>query len=331
VRGRLVLGLNLLAGVFLLAWLLKFYGGPAVALLAAAPSLPFLAALLFAIGSSVALLAWRWGYLLAGLCEPPSLLRLTLYRSASHGVAVLIPSGKLGGDPLRIWLAARGGVEAGPSIASVATDRALEIGSTAPFSILFGTLLLQQGLPQIERALVTVLLATFGLAIGVGIAARRLRSGAGLVTALARSTRLDRLRAVDSKMDILEAADRAGATLVRQPARMLVGFALGILSNLLVMAEFALLLLAFDLPCTPITVVGAIFATAGAHMLPIPGGIGVLEAAQMWMFGALGYPPDVGLAAGLAVRLRELIWMLPGLLYLLGRSLARSRSGISAA
>ena len=65
-------------------------------------------------------------------------------------------------------------------------------------------------------------------------------------------------------------------------------------------------------------------------MLPIPGGVGVLEAAQMWIFGALGYPPDVGLAAGLAVRLRELIWLLPGLVYLLGRSLGTSRAGDSA-
>ena len=330
MRGRLVLGVNLLLGAALFAWLLSLYGGPAVALLASAPSLPFFAALLFAIGSSVALLAWRWGYLLAGLCTPPSLARLTLYRSASHGVAVLIPSGKVGGDPLRIWLAMRGGVEAGPSIAGVAVDRALEIGSTAPFSILFGALLLQHGLPQIERALFTVLVATLGLAIGVVMAVRRLRSGAGLVAALARSTRLDRLRVIDERMDILHAADRSAATLVEQPGRMLVGFLLGMASNLVVAAEFALLLLAFDLPCTPITVVGAMFANAGAHMLPIPGGVGVLEAAQMWIFGALGYPPDVGLAAGLAVRLRELIWLLPGLVYLLGRSLGTSRAGDSA-
>jgi uncharacterized protein (TIRG00374 family) len=330
VRGGIVLGVNLLAGAALLAWLLSVYGGPAVSLLASAPSLPFLIGALAMIALSVMVLAWRWGYLLAGLCAAPSLLLLTLYRSASHGVAVLIPSGKVGGDPLRIWLAARGGVEPGPAIASVATDRALEIGSTAPFSVLFGILLLQHGLPQIGQALVTVLVATLGLAVGVVFAVRRLRSGAGLVVALARSTRLDRLQVVGARMDMLGAADRAASILVEQPGRMLFGFVVGILSNLLVMAEFALLLLAFDLPCTPIAVVGSVFATAGAHMLPIPGGIGVLEASQMWIFGALGYPPDVGLAAGLAVRLRELIWMLPGLVYLLGRSLMRARSDVSA-
>ena len=67
------------------------------------------------------------------------------------------------------------------------------------------------------------------------------------------------------------------------------------------------------------TVIAAIFATGAAHMFPVPAGIGVLEGGQVWLFGMLGYPADVGLAVGLAVRLRELLWMLPGVLYLGGR------------
>jgi uncharacterized membrane protein YbhN (UPF0104 family) len=48
----------------------------------------------------------------------------------------------------------------------------------------------------------------------------------------------------------------------------------------------------------------------------VPAGVGVLEGAQMWLFTMLGYPPEIGLAVGLAVRLRELAWVLPGLVYL---------------
>jgi hypothetical protein len=40
------------------------------------------------------------------------------------------------------------------------------------------------------------------------------------------------------------------------------------------------------------------------------------------VLGTLGHPPEVGLAVGLAVRLRELVWVLPGLVYLAGRALA---------
>ena len=105
---------------------------------------------------------------------------------------------------------------------------------------------------------------------------------------------------------------------------MLWAFVVGLGTNLLVLAELGLLLAAFGLPSSPLAVVAAIFATGAAHMLPVPAGLGVLEGAQIWLFGMLGYPADVGLAVGLAVRLRELLWMLPGLLYLLGRSLRSS-------
>jgi len=112
--------------------------------------------------------------------------------------------------------------------------------------------------------------------------------------------------------------------LSRQRARLGVAFAAGLLANLLVVVEFVCLFAAFDLPTTPITVVAALFATGAAHMFPVPAGVGVLEGAQMWMFEMLGYPSDVGLAVGLAVRLREVIWMLPGVVFLLGGSILTS-------
>jgi uncharacterized protein (TIRG00374 family) len=274
--------------------------------------------------STLACLSWRWGYILSGLDGAPSLLRLTLYRSAAHCLAVLVPSGKLGGDPLRAWLAARDRVGHGKAISSVAVDRTIEMASTAPFSLLFGALLLQHGIPQLERAIVTVGVGTFGLAVGIFFAVRRLRRGAGLVTPLVLSMRLDRFRFIDRQLDVMADSEASAARLVEQSRRMLGAFVAGLVANLLVIGEFFLLLSAFGLPTDPIAIVAAIFATGAAHMLPIPAGIGVLEGATMWLFQLLGYSADVGLAVGLAVRLRELIWMLPGVTYLLARSLNSS-------
>jgi uncharacterized protein (TIRG00374 family) len=324
VRAALVLGTNLLVGGAVLAWVLHRFGGPALQILATQPSLPLLAAFAAAAAATVLVLAGRWRLLLAGLGPPFPLAALALYRSAAHSVALLVPSAKLGGDPLRAWLAARARVPAGDAIASVAVDRAVELGASAPFSILFTTLLVQHGVPGLQHAFVTVVVGACGLAAGIAIAARRLRRGTGLATALARGTRLDRLRVVQGRMDVIEASESAAARLVGERRRMLGAFALGLGSNLLVIAEYALLLPAFGLPSDPIAVVAAIFAAGAAHMLPVPAGIGVLEGAQIWIFGMLGHPADVGLAVGLAVRLRELAWMLPGLLYLLARSIGTS-------
>jgi hypothetical protein len=51
----------------------------------------------------------------------------------------------------------------------------------------------------------------------------------------------------------------------------------------------------------------------------------------MWLFGTLGHPPEVGLAVGFAVRLRELVWLLPGILYLMVRGLGAWREGSGVA
>ena len=324
MRAKVLFIGNLLIGAGLLAFVLWNYGGPAFGILAAAPSASLLVGFLAAAFSTLVCLSWRWGYILSGLDASPSLLRSTLYRSAAHSLAVLVPSGKLGGDPLRAWLATRDGVGPGKALASVAVDRTLEIASNAPFSILFGFLLLQHGIPQLERVLVAVMVGTFGLAVGIFVAVRRLRRGAGLVTPLVLGMRLDRFRLVDRQLDVMADSEVSAAKLVEQPRRMLGAFVAGLVANLLVIGEFFLLLAAFGLPTDPIAIVAAIFATGAAHMLPIPAGIGVLEGATMWLFQLLGYSADVGLAVGLAARLRELIWMLPGVTYLLVRSLNSS-------
>ena len=90
--------------------------------------------------------------------------------------------------------------------------------------------------------------------------------------------------------------------------------------NLVVLAEYHLLLAAFGLPHRPLAVVAAVFATGAAHCLPVPAAVGALEGAQMWIFAMLGYGPATGLAVGLAVRLRELVWVTPGVLYLAARA-----------
>jgi len=322
---------NAVIGVSLLAFVLHGYGGEALHVLAASPSPAYMLAFVLSVAATVLVLSWRWGYLLRTLATPLPLWQLALHRSAAHTLSVLVPSAKMGGDPLRAWLSVRARVPAGNAIASVTLDRTQEIATSAPFSIIFATLLLQAGIPQLERALVTVLVGTAGLGIGIVIAVRRLRRGAGLVTALARSTRLDRFGFVDSQMDVIHEAEQATLTLIDRSAQMFWAFVVGLVANVLVIVEFALLLNAFGLPADTTAVVAAIFATGAAHMLPIPAGVGVLEGAQMWLFQALGYPPDVGLAVGLAVRLREIVWMLPGLVYAAGRWTRATASRMDAA
>lgn len=319
MKARIIFWANLALGAALLTFMLRAYGGPALDVLRVAPSWPLLAAFLVAVTATIVCLSVRWGFILRGLSAPPALLILTLQRSAGHSLAVLVPSGNLGGDPLRAWLANRVGVPAGDSIASVVVDRSLEIGSAAPFSIVFAALLLQHGIPEIQGALVTIITGTVAIGIGITLAVRRLRTGSGLVSALVRRVASGRRMLADAPMAVIESAEIATVQLSHQRRRLLTAFGMGLLASLLVIAEFYCLLAAFGLPVNTTAIVAAIFATGAARLLPIPAGIGVLEGAQIWIFGMLGYPAEIGFAVGLAVRFREFVWMAPGLIYLLVR------------
>jgi len=287
-----------------------------VALLARAPSVWLLFLFLSAVAAGLAGLALRWQILLAGLGVHRGLGALTAYRAAGQSLSALIPSAKLGGEPLRVYLLVRARVAAPSAIASVVVDRTLEMGAAAGFAFLFAVILLRRGVPALAGAFVSVSLGVLALALGVALTVRRLRRGAGLVTAAARAAGFDRLRVVRDQMDALVAAEGAAGTLIAEPRRLGRAFGVGVAANAVVFLEYHLLLAAFGLPAEPLAVVAAIFATGAAHSLPVPAAVGALEGAQIFLFGTLGYPPEVGLAVGLVARLRELTWIVPGLVYL---------------
>ena len=317
MRPAVVLGTNLVVGGAALAWVLHCFGAPALAILARAPSAWLITGFVCAVAAGFAAPALRWQILLAGLGARRRLGALTAYRAAGQSVSALIPSAKLGGEPVRVYLLLRARVAAPSAIASVVVDRTLDMGAAAGFAFLFAVVLVRRDVPALAGAFVSVSLGVVALALGTGLTVRRLRSGAGLVTAAARATGLDRLRAVHGRMDALAAAETAAATLVAEPRRLARAFGVVVVAHTVVLLEYHLLLAAFGLPAGPLAVVAAIFATGAAHSLPVPAAVGTLEGAQMFLFGTLGYPPEVGLAVGLAVRLREVVWIVPGLVYLL--------------
>jgi hypothetical protein len=322
VRTAFLLGVNLAVGAGVLGWVLYRFGALAVALLMGGPHLGLLAGVVAWVAIAFLGYALRWRMLLAGLGRDVPLGRLVAFRTAGHSVSAVVPSAKLGGEPVRAWLLARSGVPASAAIASVSVDRTLDIAAGAPFACLYAALLVRPGVPELTGALATVSLSAAGLAVGIAVAVRRLRSGGGLVTAMVRSAGLHRLSSVQGQMDVLADAEAAAGRLVAQPWVIARAFVVGVAVNLGVMLEYRLLLSAFGLPAGPIAVVAAIFATGAAHSFPVPAAVGALEGAQMWLFGMLGHPPAVGLAVGLAVRLRELLWILPGLLYMPGRAVS---------
>jgi uncharacterized membrane protein YbhN (UPF0104 family) len=317
-----ILATNLVVATAALVWVLWDKGRAALALLTLDPSWLLFGAFLAMIVVLWTGATWRWRVVLGGVCRPPGIVGLMWYRLAGQSISMLVPSAKLGGEPVRGYLLVRDGVAAPDAMASVAIDRVLDMGAGTVFTVLFAAVLLRTGLPSLEGTLEGVVLGASALLAGIWVTIRRLHGGRGVVTAMARRTRLDCWGVVGRRMAVLGEAEKCAQRLVAQPLLVATAFVFGLVINMGVLLEYKLLLAAFGLPAHLVAVIAAIFATGAAHSMPVPAGVGVLEGAQMALFAALGYPADVGLAVALVVRLRELLWLVPGLLYLVGRGIA---------
>ena len=321
-RPRVIVATNLVVAIAVLVWVFWDKGAAALAQLTRDPSWPTFAAFLLVVLGLWAGATWRWRLVLGGVCRPPGFTALLRYRLAGQSISMLIPSAKLGGEPVRGYLLAQGGVAVSDAIASVAVDRVLDMGAGTVFTVLFAAVLLHYGVPSIEGPLEGVVIGALALLVGVAVTIRRLHGGRGVVTAMVRRSRLDRWGVVERRMATLADAEESAQRLAAQGRLMARAFGCGLLVNLTVLLEYKLLLAAFGLPSELIAVVAALFGTGAAHSMPIPGGVGVLDGSQMVLFAALGYPTEVGLAVALAVRLRELLWLVPGLAYLAARGAA---------
>src|SRR5262249_29799851 len=153
------LGANLVLGAAVLAYVLHGFGSQALALLARGPDPGRLASFVVAVVAGLTGYALRWRLVLRGLAVRLGLASLIAYRAIGQSISSLVPSAKLGGDPVRVLLVTKRKVPAAAAIASVLVDRTLEMGANAPLAVVYATVLLRHGIPGLERALVTVSLA----------------------------------------------------------------------------------------------------------------------------------------------------------------------------
>jgi uncharacterized protein (TIRG00374 family) len=310
-----LLAVNFLLGVAALAWLWSRFGAGALALLSRGGSLPLLAAFVATVLAAIVASALRWGIVLRGLDLAPSFARLCAFRAASQTVSSVMPGGRLGGEPLRAWYAIRSGVPAWAAITTGAVDRTLEMASGLGFVVAFALVLMARDVPGIERTVAGALVGALALAIAIALGIRRLRTG-GLLAPLVQSL-VARHPSLAEHTVTVEHAEDGARRLLGRPATLAVALGIGIVADLLTLVQYKCLLAAFDLPSTPVAVVAAIFASGAARTLPVPGAVGTVEAAELWLFGMLGHPPEVGLAVGLATRLRDVAWAAPGAAFML--------------
>lgn len=242
----------------------------------------------------------------------PSTLALTGFRAAEHAVSTLLPAAHLSGEPVRVLLLRRRGHRWTESISAIAMDRMLDVSASSIAGPVYvgWFFLAHHGSPW---AAPWILAAMIAATAALALFYVQLHRGGTLVSILARRGFFPAIRGS------LETIDGRLAAFLRTPSFGL-GLALSLLAEALILAELWMLSRAFALPLSLPTLAGVMVGMGVAQLVPVPGALGSLEAAEVGVLALAGGSAPLGLAVGLLVRVRETLWVLLGLaaLYLEG-------------
>jgi uncharacterized protein (TIRG00374 family) len=127
----------------------------------------------------------------------------------------------------------------------------------------------------------------------------------------------------------VQAAEAEAAALCQQmPQAIVSAFLISLVTWLALIAEFWLMLAVLGIPLTVVQLAVVLTATRLGLLLPLPGGLGGLEAGLVLGLQSQGLPPAAGLSAGLLIRSRDTFLAAAGL-WSSGLLRRRRASGVS--
>ena len=265
------------------------------------------------------LLATRWRILTHALGLGISMLQILGVRQAGALISFVTPGPQFGGEPLQVvWLWRRYRIPGPTALLAVGLDRFFEL--FVNFSVLLIAVLLllsSAATPDLDWITLSVIL--FGI----------LLSMVGATSMLAvRPTRLRRFirRQVEhwQQHPRLQKLGDHGTEISHQLSRLAanhrraLGFA--ILASCMAWAgmivEFWFLLGLAQVPFDVTDFILLFTVMRLAFLLPLPGGIGSVEAGLFWSFQTLGLPLSMATSVVVLMRVRDLSLLLSGALVL---------------
>lgn len=258
----------------------------------------------------------RWWLIVRALGYVAPYFLLAKYRLASFGVSYFTPGPQFGGEPLQVyWLKKHHDLPTETALASVSLDKILELLANFVF-LAFGLLIVVwQGL-FFQRAANFLMMVLVGIIVFLLLYLLAMLFGktplAWLFTKLP-FLRPDMPRLHKIRQTLLDAESQIGIFCRQQPFVILKATILSAIIWLAMLGEYALALRFFGLETSLLNVLAIIVFARLAFLTPLPGGLGALEAGQVYALQSLGYDPILGVSISLFIRVRDSFFGLLGL------------------
>lgn len=273
----------------------------------------------------------RWQLLGQALQAPLSLALLFRLRQAGSAVSFLTPGPHFGGEPLQLyWLNRHCHTPMHRAVAMLGLDRFMETGTN--IAVLLAGVLLLLGttiLPVHEWLQVSATLAGVlaVMLIAAALVVRHPNWLAKCFRPLTQRWQTERPAVADdahsntgSERD--QESEKGGwqalvdllkGALSKHQLRLWLALLLSLLGWGALLLELVVLLRFLGLSPTPTDIVLIMVGMRLAMLLPVPGGIGTIEASLLWSFNYLGLPVSAALGLIALMRLRDALMLLIGL------------------
>jgi uncharacterized protein (TIRG00374 family) len=272
----------------------------------------------------------RWWLILRALGYRVSQLALLAYRLSAFGVSYFTPGPQFGGEPLQIYLLhTRQGISTEHALTAVTLDKLLELLANFSFLAIGAIVSAQIDFLHGTGRGVAILLALVLLAIPAGYLAALWRRRLPL-NALLKKENLQKWlpQELAKATQVLARSENEAASFCRaRPFALLQAYLISLGLWILMLGEYWLSLRYLGVQLSLPLTIALLTLARFAFFSPMPAGLGVLEASQIFALEALGYPQAVGISLSLLIRARDVTLGTAGLW--LG-SLLSQKPGIKA-
>lgn len=250
----------------------------------------------------------RWWVIIRAENPKIPFLQLIRYRLAVFGLSYFTPGPQVGGEPLQvIYLQRNHDVTFARATAAVIMDKLLEflvnfillgIGLTVAFRV---GLVARDGTQAFGSLIPLAAILLWPLVHLV-----MLHRGRYPVSALMRAAMS--LTKKQQWMRLVIVSERmAGAFVNRHPRALLAALGFSLASWAGMAAEYFLMAGFLQARLTAQQTLAALTAALLAFLMPLPGGLGALEASQVYVMKTFGHPAAIGIGISLLMRARDIL------------------------
>ena len=271
--------------------------------------------LALANGFVLVIFTLRWQLFLTTMGYRLAFRRLFGYRLAAFGVSYFTPGPHFGGEPLQVYLVhKRDDVPTGAAIATVTLDKLVELLANFTFLVLGAYLILSRHLVPAEIRFQVILYSGLLMAAPLVLLTAYWFDRHPLTWLMHQFTRIWPAAALHRFESALHTGeDQVGDLCRQQPGTLLLALLLSAVGWVAIVAEVWLATRVLGFNMTWLEVISILVAARIAILLPMPAGIGALEASLVFAMTTLGYSAAAGISLSLLIRARDITLGLLGL------------------